>query len=281
MKDIRIDFTQSEPCLDSKQLGEYGEAGVERFVITPPKDMSENENITNYIVAFATARGPVRLESVPKADVIYVPVEKAAFCGAPFSLQLEGHDNSDSLVLKTPLVRGLMFAQSVPEGNILSPDGTFTGHYHLNYDVLKNLSEVENKLAYNGKVIGKIEKRTVELSVYHGQAAVFTDHSASGTIHFMAYDKIPSDVEIVSVEFLVDNEILCGGWIDLRRLSDGYSYVPSILTMYKSFYDEGYGCIFLAAKYYFNDMYDEIYYAAQNGQISDIRVTYIVESEDE
>lgn len=281
MKDIRIDFTQSEPCLDSKQLGEYGEAGVERFVITPPKDMSENENITNYIVAFATARGPVRLESVPKADVIYVPVEKAAFCGAPFSLQLEGHDNTDDLVMKTPLVRGLMFAQSVPEGNILSPDGTFTGHYHLNYDVLNSLSEVENKLAYNGKVIGKIEKRTVELSVADGEAGVFTDHSCPGSIHFIAYDKVPLDVEIDTVEFMAGSGLIGGVWLDIKKFFDGYLYVPSALSMYKTYNEASYGGVFLAAKYYINDNYDEIYNAAQNGLISDIRVTYIVESEGE
>ena len=187
MKDIRIDFTQSEPCLDSKQLGEYGEKGVERFAITPPVEMSENPEIRFYVVAFSTARGPVRLNPIEKTEVIYVPVEEACIGGVPLALQLEGHNDTSTLIFKTPVIEGFSFAKSVPEGSIRFLGGIQNaGHLHSNLEVLHKLGEENGNLVFNGREIGSKAYKTVELSARNGDSITYCDYSYSGSVFFFA-----------------------------------------------------------------------------------------------
>lgn len=282
MKDIRIDFTQSEPCLDSKQLGEYGEKGVERFAITPPAEMSENPEIRFYVVAFSTARGPVRLNPFEKTEVIYVPVEEACIGGVPLALQLEGHNDSGTLVIKTPVVEGFSFAKSVPEGSIRFLGGVQNrGHVHSNIEVLHKLGEENGNLVFNGKEIGAKTYKTVELSTQNGDSITYCDYSYAGSVFFFA-KSIPIGAEIIKVEIKINNEIFGDNWIDI---CNGYSYedyyVPFIVHMNRAFHLEAYDDTCIAIKYYFNDLFDSIHTAALQNDIIAMRITYAEESGEE
>ena len=279
MKDIRIDFTKSEPCLDSKQLGEYGEKGVERFAITPPAEMSENPEIKFYVVAFSTARGPVRLNPVDKTDVIYVPVEEACIGGVPLALQLEGHNGTGTLVIKTPVIEGFSFAKSVPEGSIrFLGSANASGHMHSNIDVLHKIGEENGNLVFDGKEIGAKAYKTVEISAWDGEAAAYCDYSYTGSIHFFA-KSVPVGAEILKVEIKLNNELFGDNWIDI---SDGYSYediyIPFLTHMKRAFYMEAYDNTFIAVRYYFNETIDAIHSAVSQDELVAIRVTYAEES---
>lgn len=283
MKDIRIDFTKSEPWLDSKQLGEYGEKGVERFAITPPEDMSNNPEITNYVVAFSTVRGPLRLNPVPKTDVIYVAVEEASAGGVPVSLQLEGHNDTDTLIMKTQVIDGISFARSVPDGNIRNPGaGSFMGHFHSNYDVLKNIADENGNLVYNGKVIGARKLKTVELTADEHGVYSYTDLSYTGSIYFVVSSGIPCGAEIVSLDLKFDFEGVPDCWFNINELRiPGEGLFPAINEIYKSFYLEEYDAICVASRYYINEMTDGFYTAANYGGLTAMRVTYVDESGEE
>ena len=275
MKDIRIDFTQSEPCLDSKQLGEYGEKGVERFAITPPAEMSENPEIRFYVVAFSTARGPVRLNPFEKTEVIYVPVEEACIGGVPLALQLEGHNDSGTLVIKTPVIEGFSFAKSVPEGSIRFLGGVQNrGHVHSNIEVLHKLGEENGNLVFNGKEIGAKTYKTVELLAKNDETVAYCDYSYTGSIHFFAKN-VPIGAEILKVEIKLNNELFGDNWIDI---SDGYSfedyYIPFATHMKRAFYMESYDNVCVAVRYYFNDFTDAVYADISQNNFNAMRVTY-------
>ncbi len=279
MKDIRIDFTQSEPCLDSKQLGEYGEKGVERFVITPPAEMSGNSDITNYIVAFLTARGPLRVGPFAKTDVIHVAVEDAYIGGMPLSLQLEGHNDSDTLIIKTPVVEGFLFAKSVPEGSIrYGNSSVHANHFHANLDVLAKISEENGNLAFDGKTIGSKSYKTVELTYESGEAQAFTDYAVTGSVHFVATNGIPVGAEIVKIEVKFDCDGLRDKWFDLNSVfMPNDNYIPVITATDRAFYMESLGGVCVCIRYYINEMYDDIYEAARTFAPFLMRITYVEE----
>lgn len=279
MKDIRIDFTQSEPCPDSKQLGEYGEKGVERFAITPPADMSENPEVLNYVVAFLTARGPLRLGPFEKSDIIYIAVEDACVGGVPVSVQLEGHNAADTLVIKTPVIEGFSFAKSVPEGSIRFVNSSVSAnHFHANLDVLGRLSEENGSLVFDGKTIGAKTYKTVELTYESGDAQAFTDYAVTGSVHFVATDKIPDGAEILKVEVKFDYDGLRDEWFDLNgAFMPGDNYIPVITATDRAFYLESLGGVCVCVRYYINEMYDDIYEAAHTYAPFLMRITYAEE----
>ncbi len=280
MKDIRIDFTQSEPCLDSKQLGEYGEKGVERFVITPPAEMSGNPDITNYVVAFLTARGPLRVGPFAKTDFIHIAVEDAYIGGMPLSLQLEGHNDSDTLIIKTPVVEGFLFAKSVPEGSIrYGNSSVHANHFHANLDVLAKISEENGNLAFEGKTIGAKTYKTVELLSEESKVEVFTDFAYTGSVHFMAKEGVPDGAEIIKAEVKFDYDGIRDEWIDLNGVfMPNDNYIPVVNAMNRAFYLESLDGVCVCIRYYINELYDEIYEAARTFAPVAMRITYAEES---
>lgn len=276
MKEIRIDFNQSEPCIDGRELGETGEKNVAQLVITPPAEMSENGKITNYVVAFSTAWGPLRLDAVAKTEQIIIPLTEELTAVYPIALQLEGHDDEDEYIMKTPVLKDFSLGESIPEGNSCPHRKKHAGHFHSNFNVLQKLSEEDGMLMYSGKSIEGQKTKTVELLESNGDVVAYTDHSVFGSVHFVVSSGIPENVEILSVEIKVEDSRVPDEWVDLRNMRDttvGYS--PFIVNFHKSFYIEEYGGVCVAVVYFLNETVNAYYEAVSNGTFRGIRVTYV------
>ncbi len=227
MDTYRVDFNLAEPFPDGKKLGKIGEKNASQLIITPPAKMAENEEITHYVAAFATVKGPVRTQAIPKAEQITVALTKKMTVGETMAFQLEGIDAQGELVVKSDLLYGLTFDFSVS-------------------DCRENDEEDENE----GGAAVLQNLKTVELYSAETGIYVFPDYSSIGDMHVIAdYGVFPAGIEIISIELMFDSEILPKKWIDMR---DMFAYAPYglfILNYHRSFDMPDYEGICLAAAY--------------------------------
>ncbi len=283
MRSYRIDFNLTDPFPDGRLIGRIGEKNAAQLVITPPEEMANNENITNYVAVFSTARGTVETDPYPKSEQIAVAVTERLSVGHAMAVQLEGHDDGGNIIVKTPLVYGLTFeASAVRCGcNIAGgyPQNTaLPSHYHNNKAVLDKLGETGGNLTFNGKAIGAQAIKTVELYYEKGEADAIVDCYMANTFFILDYNSvIPENCEILSVEIKVTENGAESEWIDLRNMIAFDPWAPYIINGQRAFKAVELGGIgislisFLVAT---NRFYD--YMAA--GLFIGARITYVDES---
>lgn len=256
MDTYRVDFNLAEPFPDGKKLGKIGEKNASQLIITPPVKMAENEEITHYVAAFATVKGPVRTQAIPKAEQITVALTKKMTVGETMAFQLEGIDAQGELVVKSDLLYGLTFDFSVS-------------------DCCDDREEDENE---GGSAVLK-KLKTVELYSADTGIYVFTDYSSMGEMHVIAdYGVFPAGIEIISIELMFDSETLPKEWIDMR---DMFAYAPHglfILNYHRSFDMPDYEGICFAAAYCPQNNQNPFYKDASTGtNFVGARITYVEE----
>lgn len=280
MRTFNINFNLDDPCPDGKCLGRMGEKNASELLVTPPAEMSENENITYYIAAFSTEKGAERLGPYEKAEQITVPVTGKLTVGYSLAFQLEGYDDSGETVIKSPLLSGFSFEGAVHDcDSCITDDEEFKIHFHKNYNLLSSLSYSNGILMCGNEKVGRVKPKTKVLLAKNGEAETIFDFATYGTIHFIAKSGIKEGIEILGIEFKTEEN---GEWIDLRAMRDTENGdAPCIISVYKSYYEYGFDSICLGYIIYINEVFNKYYHEIKNGNFYGIRVTYIDESEAE
>ncbi|MBO7712412.1 MAG: hypothetical protein J6S85_02515 [Methanobrevibacter sp.] len=110
MRTIQIDFTQAKTSVG--KIGYVGEHNQTEIVVTPPVDLSGDENVTAYRIAFGTGGNKIYSETYPKADTISCLLWQQLTGDNTLEIQLEGYDDNGDLIAKSALVYGF-FSHSV------------------------------------------------------------------------------------------------------------------------------------------------------------------------
>lgn len=279
MRSITIDFTKSPVEISSMILGHKGEKNATQLVITPPAEMSsENSGIVSYSVAFQI--GAIRKKHsalYEKAETITVPLELAVTQVSVLSLQLEGYDGKENLIMKSERIDNLLFDASV-EGEEYNgaEESNLGAQVAANTAKLTDFSTDENgNLLYKGNPVSS-ERPTAEFE-FEGDMELFITPDAPNGNDFIVGDfgieaNIPVGAEIKAIEFMLDETV---GWFDIREMNtiDG---VPYILNMYRTFdganiYNEGYTFYAIVS---FIEAVNFIYNAVQSYQNGHIKITY-------
>lgn len=284
MRSYRIDFNLTDPFPDGRLIGRIGEKNAAQLAITPPAEMDDNENITNYVAVFLTVGGTVETDPYPKNEPITVAVTDRLSVGYSMAIQLEGHDDSGNIIIKTPLVYGLTFeASAVRCGcNIAGryPQNTvLPSHYHNNKTVLDKLGEADGSLTFNGKAIGAQSIKTVELSYEKGESDAMVDFCDVNSFSVFAYESFfPEKAEIISVEIKVIENGEESEWIDLRDLIEHEPFTSYSILMHKAFRIDGFYGVCLATVNFFDRQPNKFHDLIAAGLFAGARVTYIDES---
>lgn len=283
MRSYRIDFNLTDPFPDGRLIGRIGEKNAAQLIITPPAEMEENENITNYVAVFSTVRGTVETDPYIKGEEIAVAVTERLSVGHAMAVQLEGHDDGGNVIVKTPLIYGLTFdASAVRCGcNIAggyAPNTALPSHYHKNKAVLDKLAESDGSLTYDGKTVGAQNIKTVELYYDNGDVDAIVDSYLANTFLILDYNSVvPQNSEILSVEIKIFENGAESEWVDLRNMIAFDLHAPYIIHGKKAFYlnDLGGTCIALGSFLLATNKFYDCFAA---GLFVGARVTYVDES---
>lgn len=284
MRNYRIDFNLTDPFPDGRVIGRIGEKNAASLVITPPAEMAENENITNYVAVFATARGTVETDPYPKSEQFTVAVDERLSVGYSMAVQLEGRDDGNNLIVKTPLVHGLTFeASAVRCGCGIAggyPQNTaLPSHYHRNLAVLNKLGEAENSLTYNGKPIGAQSIKTVELNYDNADFDAMIDSCDTNSFSIFVYDNlVPENAEILSIELKALENRVESDWIDLRDMYMHDLISPYLLLGYRARPVEGFTGLCISTVHFWDRTPNKFYDYVSASLLTALRVTYIDES---
>lgn len=283
MRSFNIDFNSADPYLDGKCLGNIGEKNASQLLVIPPAEMTENEKITNYIAAFSTEKGAVRLGPYEKAEQITVPIIGSLTVGYTLAFQLEGYDDEGETVIKSPLLNGFTFEGSVHKCSSCAGGGEdeFAFHFHPNYSVLAALSDKNGVLTYGGESIGQ-KIKTVELLASESKATAYVDYSAFGSIHFVTNSGISEKATILSVEIKVSGDSLPDSWVEIRNMNDPIQgFVPYISNIHQGFCLIEPNEVCVGSVFFMNETVNEYYNVIKDGGFYGMRVTYFEEGEAE
>lgn len=285
MRNYRIDFNLTDPFPDGRVIGRIGEKNAASLVITPPAEMADNENITNYVAVFATARGTVETDPYPKAEQFTVAVTERLSVGYSMAIQLEGRDDSNNLIVKTPLVHGLTFeASAVRCGCGIAggfPQNTaLPSHYHRNLAILDKLGEAENALTFNGKpIIGAQSVKTLEITYNSGDFDAMIDCCDTNSFSIFVYnDTVPKNATLFSVEMKVIENNVESDWIDLRDMYFHDVTSPYTILGYRALPIAGFTGLCVATVHFLDRTPNKFYDYASASLITALRVAYIDES---
>lgn len=264
MSDIRtinINLTDGNIAAENNVLGFQGEHNATTLSIVPPDEMTNCEDIVAYKVAFELNNcRHTRSELLEKTSPVTVLLSSQITSSKEISVQLEGYGADGNLLVKSPKVTKLTFADSVGgvsvdyenEGGTAADiaANTLARHTHENAEVLASLSENESgNLTYNGKEIGNSsggnsERATTEpiefLNDYSFDANMDVSSCSNNTLLIKAIaDESNSyaNKEIAKIEFSFD-----GGesWVDVRDFITINPTFPYSINIFKSFtYNDG------------------------------------------
>ena len=244
MRTFRIDFSnESNPLTDGDVLGNQGEHNATIIVITPPAEMTENENITSYRIAFElTNCRSVRSASIAKSDAVSLPLFSQITSSETIAIQLEGYNENGDLVVKSPKVSKLKFNPSVcgVELPLSGSSNSLAAEVNLNTNFRNNFTETESgNLTYKGQPIGggTAERPTKTLEREYGDNIDFFIDSNVPSIKCYTYSgsDIPLNSEIQKIEILFVSDQYTD-WIDLREMINYDNENPYFVYAFKPFY---------------------------------------------
>ncbi len=284
---IRVNFTSENILPDGNIFGKMGEHNANVLEITPPAEMSANESIALYCVAFEVGRdfikNVVRSEMIAKAATISVPLWHQTTVGESVKFQLEAYDGENNLLVKSQLVEGVFLpsvsgVQSAGEygcnGMAASvAANTLSRHTHENKDIIDKLSEDNGTLTYNGKTIGGSGERPTATKTFSFDETILYPDSMTiseclTVISTDAIEDIPVGTEIKTIEFKREN----GEWVDIHGMFE-IDDVPYILNMHKAYFSEQYQVYFYAMVSFPNGI-NSIANEVGNYMITATRITY-------
>lgn len=239
MSDIRtinINLIGGNIVVENNVLGFQGEHNATTLSIVPPDEMTNCEDIVAYKVAFELNNcRHTRSELLEKTSPITVRLSSQITSSKEISVQVEGYSADGNLLVKSPKITKLTFADSVGgvsadyenEGGTASDiaANTLARHTHKNLDLLNNLGEnAEGKPTYKGEVIGRdAERQTAEWLIEDVDASEILDN-----IFHIGVHNLPVGVSVGTEikDILIPNSE--GVYISIRNLAseDNVLYVP-------------------------------------------------------
>ena len=169
IRNFRILFPSADNILpDGDFAGYVGEHNATLLEITPPKEMTDCEDIATYRIAFElTNCRAVHSDPITKAVSISMLLPAQVTSSKVISVQLEGYSTDNNLVAKSEKISKIKFYPSVcgvetgadnkPFGIVAEVTAnTQARHKHSNAAVLDSLSDSGGTLQYNGKPISGV-----------------------------------------------------------------------------------------------------------------------------
>ncbi len=267
MRSITIDFTKSPVEISNTILGRRGEKNATQLVITPPAEMSsEDSGVVSYSVAFQIGANRKKHSAVyAKAETITVPLERAVTQVNVLSLQLEGYDGEENLIMKSERIDNLLFDASV-DGDEYSGEG----ESNLGAQVAAHEAKLSRPTA-TVEAIGELAcaARTDVTSFEALAIGAWEDE--------FLYDKIPFGAEIKTIEFRLEGQ---NEWIDIHRMHE-YDGIPYTLNM--AFVSDGnehgvYGKLFALIAPAVHGVTNFLHDAMGSYANGDIRITYFTDN---
>lgn len=173
MRKINIDFNAENILPDGSVLGKVGEHNATELLIKPPADMLEYSDLSHISVVFSMGTKRVSSDAISAADEISFIISRDFTKVSVVSLQLEGYDGNDNLLVKSDRVDDLIFESCINGEEYLGADeppliteirqNTLARHSHENKDILDLLSADGKNLTYNGKSIGGFAEIDLDL----------------------------------------------------------------------------------------------------------------------
>lgn len=287
MRTVHIDFLNPEnPLPDGNILGNQGEHNATILAVTPPAEMTANEEITSYRIAFElTNCRAVRSKAIAKADVISLPIFSQITSSETVAVQLEGYDENGDVIVKSPKIKKFKFNPSVCGVELPPSDSpnSMATEVTANTAFRNKFSEDENgNLLYKGEsiVTSESDRPTAELILNSLEGYSTYDKPTSGSFiindawYQMSEEDMPLGTEIKKVELsLTGND---DDWIDINDMYtvDG---VPYHISVSKVFTDvDGIKAFAMATNLYAGDNY--IYNIIANGNDPVyIKITYFID----
>ncbi len=274
MRTITIDFTAENNLPNGSILGKQGEHNATELIIKPPAEMLNYENLKHISVVFSVGTMRITSEPIEASEEIRLILSRAYTSVNVVSVQIEGYDENDNLLVKSEKFEDLIFETSIggAEKDIdnSTPSlqnlnlNTAARHTHENNDVLDLIGQEGGNLTFNGQSIGGGSGRatgTFTTEIIHTE-------NLSYTMIIGCYEEVPIGVEIKHIELSFDGEtwkLLSGMFVE--------DVTPYIITNQYTAFDEDLGATILAAVYYPEDQPNWIREIGI-GKLKKIRVTY-------
>lgn len=236
---IRVDFTSENILPDGNVFGKIGEHNASVLEITPPAEMSANENIALYCVAFEVGRTfvktVVRSKMIAKADTINVSLWQQTTVGEHVKFQLEAYDGENNLLVKSQLVEGvfLLSVSGVQSAGDYGCNGMAASvaanskarHTHENADVLEKLADDNGTLTYNGEAIGSsgtTERPTAEYVYdFYDDYRLINEGSSTLTLYIMREEATDEEKALVGKEIAdIEFERSTGERVSVKNVSE-------------------------------------------------------------
>lgn len=229
MRQLRVDFTQDNPCVDGHVLGRIGEHNATELIITPPADIAAHEAVVSYIIAFSVSNMIIHTKPFEKSETVTVPLWKQLTQEPVIGVQLEAYDSDGEFIGKSEYLSGLRFTPSAcgddtpadsDNHDLLSQvvQNTEKSHLHDNKKVIDGFSEKDGVVMYNGKQItgsgtGLSEKQLADLNANtearHSHENKRTldrlGVSAENVLTFDGKEVGPAEAETATIEITSDN----------------------------------------------------------------------------
>ncbi len=247
----RIDFTSEDILPDGSDFGRVGEKNSTILIITPPTEITENENVSVVCVACEVGDGfiknVVRSEMIEKAETITVPLWSEATVSEEGKLQVEGYDGEENLLIKSELITYTLSPsvkgepqryEENAEINKSIAANTAARHSHINKTVLDKLSESNGSLLYDGKSIAKpeIKSMTFDTQGVTGWASIspFNEY----TVMLETFEPLPENIMIVDIRFTYDEtemslfDLIANGHINGNAIMQIFPFANSEIYNY-------------------------------------------------
>lgn len=291
MRTVRIDFTSENLLPDGDIIGRMGEHNATDLIITPPAEMTQCEEIVNYVAAFVTEGKIIRSDFYPKAEQITIPLCSQLTQDHSLGLQLEGYDGTGGLVVKSAIVSELKLLPSAggdetdfdgESGGIVSQINlnTLARHEHSNKDVLDKFGEEGGILTFDGAPAMAKKTKTLEFDVGTGEVMLEPDNTTL-FIYICDYvfetPPLADGTELVSIELNTGIEGV-DEWVDLRDMIRYDLYTPYILHVFRAFRNEDVSGTYLAIVNFYSGLTNIFFDGAIDGRILRLRVTFVDES---
>lgn len=164
MRKFTIDFTAENTLPDGSVLGKQGEHNATELIIKPPAEMLNYPDLSYISIVFSRGTQRVSSDAISAKQEISFILSGAFTTVSVVSVQLEGFDGNNNLLVKSDRIEDLIFeggisgeeytgSDEIPMQNAVRQN-TAARHTHENKDVLDGLSAEGESLMFNGKGIG-------------------------------------------------------------------------------------------------------------------------------
>lgn len=163
MRTIIIDFTAENILPNGNTIGKQGEHNATELIIKPPAEMLNYENLKYISVVFSVGTMRITSEPIEASEEIRLILSRAYTSVNIVSVQLEGYDGNDNLLVKSERIEDLIFETSIggtekdvdnsaPLSQAINLN-TLARHTHENKDVLALIGQEGGNLTFDGKEI--------------------------------------------------------------------------------------------------------------------------------